>query len=556
MSIQSIFQSVSLFIFIGLLAFTAYPFHEGLAVDFFLRMDPLVGLTTMAASRTFAWVLAPGLVILGLTLLFGRFFCGHICPMGTTLEGLSGLASTGKKRKCSENAYPGETKPKRMKYVLLVFILVAAIGGISLAHVGSPISLVTRFYALVAHPILLLLSDLGLRAATPALLALRLDDLAYTNVMGRIFYANLFVGALFLGLVAAAVYEPRFWCRNLCPSGALMGLFSMKPLVRRNVTDACINCGKCIRRCPMGAIPDDPKSTATTECITCGRCVTVCPVSAVSFATGYASSMALQPDLTRRGLLWGFGSGLFAAGLFKTNVYQPRPSSGGTGFQRGDVVRPPGAVPEGEFLAKCIRCGECMKACPTNGLQPIWCQAGLEGIFSPMLLSRIGACTVNCNTCGQVCPTGAIRDLPLPEKNHAKLGSAWINRRHCLVWEQDKKCLVCDEVCPYSAISFERVEGLQNPAPVVHENRCLGCGWCENKCPVNSISAIRVAPIGEIRLSEGSYTEKAERAGMVFKKKDKAPEKLAPGLFEGNTEEPPADLFDPPTENAPGFNSK
>jgi NAD-dependent dihydropyrimidine dehydrogenase PreA subunit len=173
-----------------------------------------------------------------------------------------------------------------------------------------------------------------------------------------------------------------------------------------------------------------------------------------------------------------------------------------------------------------------MKTCPTNTLQPTWLKAGLDGLFSPVITPRLAACATNCNACGKVCPTAAIRDLPLIEKQHAKVGTAWIMRQTCLVWEQDKKCLVCDEACPYDAIVFQPVPGLINAAPVVVENRCLGCGWCETRCPVEGASAIRVNVIGEIRLASGSYVEKAREYGLVFKVKDKAEDKLAPGTFE------------------------
>jgi NAD-dependent dihydropyrimidine dehydrogenase PreA subunit len=112
------------------------------------------------------------------------------------------------------------------------------------------------------------------------------------------------------------------------------------------------------------------------------------------------------------------------------------------------------------------------------------------------------------------------------------MGTAWIARQNCLVWEQDRKCLVCDEVCPYNAIAFQPVPGLRNAAPVVIENKCSGCGWCENKCPVQGGSAIRVNIIGEIRLASGSYIEKAREYGLSFKTKDSAVDRLAPGTFD------------------------
>jgi NAD-dependent dihydropyrimidine dehydrogenase PreA subunit len=158
---------------------------------------------------------------------------------------------------------------------------------------------------------------------------------------------------------------------------------------------------------------------------------------------------------------------------------------------------------------------------------------------------------MDCNACGSVCPTGAIRRLPLLEKKHAKIGSAWIRRRNCLVWEQDKKCLVCDEVCPYNAVSFQAVPGLTNAAPFVYEHRCTGCGWCENKCPVAGASAIRVNVIGEERLAHGSYIEKAREMGFVFRGKDNAHDKTAPGTFGGAGES--AEPGNSDEEIPPGF---
>ena len=173
-----------------------------------------------------------------------------------------------------------------------------------------------------------------------------------------------------------------------------------------------------------------------------------------------------------------------------------------------------------------------MKACATNTLQPIWFKAGVEGLFSPSLVPRLAACAVNCAICGSVCPTGAIRKLPVEEKIQAKIGTAWIDRQNCLVWNRDKKCLVCGEVCPYHAISFQPASGRRNGVPIVHANRCCGCGWCENKCPVEGAGAIRVSVVGEIRLSSGSYIEKAKEYGLEFKVADKKFDKLAPDTFE------------------------
>jgi formate hydrogenlyase subunit 6/NADH:ubiquinone oxidoreductase subunit I len=91
------------------------------------------------------------------------------------------------------------------------------------------------------------------------------------------------------------------------------------------------------------------------------------------------------------------------------------------------LIRPPGALPEPQFLAKCVKCGECMKVCPTNGLQPTLSEAGTEGIWTPVLVPRVGYCEYYCSLCTQVCPTGAIEELTVEpgSKNTAVCLTRW-----------------------------------------------------------------------------------------------------------------------------------
>ena len=151
-----------------------------------------------------------------------------------------------------------------------------------------------------------------------------------------------------------------------------------------------------------------------------------------------------------------------------------------------------------------------MKVCPTNGLQPALSEAGPEGVWTPILVPRIGYCEYYCTLCSQVCPTGAIQPLRVEDKATVKIGSAWVDKNRCIPWKIGEPCIVCEEHCPVSPKAIKLVETtVQLPdgstatqrAPFVELERCTGCGICENKCPVVDLPAIYVTSVGESRSS-------------------------------------------------------
>jgi len=157
-----------------------------------------------------------------------------------------------------------------------------------------------------------------------------------------------------------------------------------------------------------------------------------------------------------------------------------------------------------------------VEACPTNCLNAATLETGITGLMSPIAIMRLGACDQNCAACGSVCPTGAIRTLTLAEKKNAKIGNAVIHANRCVVWEQGKFCLVCDEHCTYGAIYWEET-AKGDRRPFVDEARCNGCGQCEHSCPVEGQAAIEVKPNGQIRLADGAYpliTAKPKESGF------------------------------------------
>ena len=162
----------------------------------------------------------------------------------------------------------------------------------------------------------------------------------------------------------------------------------------------------------------------------------------------------------------------------------------GSSYAPDDLIRPPGALREERFKDVCVRCGNCIKACITNGLQPTLYESGWDGILTPRLIPRIGECDEYCNRCGSACPTGAIRALPLAQKRNLQMGIAHVNRSLCLGWTENKLCFICGEFCSYLALERHMKDG-RIPCPIVREDVCRGCGLCEKQCPTHAIKVYR-----------------------------------------------------------------
>jgi MauM/NapG family ferredoxin protein len=508
-------QAFSMTLFATLFWLAAFEGQPTWPVDFFLFSDPLLALVHTIAGRVLVPLLLVSLAFVALALVMGRVFCSHVCPMGTLLDFSDKWL--GRRQRVLENrgAYK---RARKIKFVCLLVILAAAVAGFNLLGFGDPIVIFTRFAATIFHPVIMLLQDVGLLVLRPIGAWLGWTEVAYLELILPSFTgAILFVGLLILILVLSRM-QPRFWCRHLCPLGAMLGWVGRYAPYRRRVSDKCNACDTCVRECPTGAIHEKGVATDRSECIVCRHCVKTCPEGAVKFTfTKQAEAVDLPGTATsRRMFLGGIAGGLAASLSMRADLLHPSDSFLPFPERHGRLIRPPGALPEPEFLSRCVRCGECMRACLTNTLQPDWHRAGLEGLWAPHMSLRHAACEQTCKVCGHVCPTEAIRPLSLDEKQHAKVGTAYIDRNRCLPWSQDHRCLICDEQCPYNAIVFKQDAQHHVKLPVVNPRKCNGCGQCEDKCPVLGESAIIVVPQGELRLIEGSYVEEAQALGLVF----------------------------------------
>ena len=492
--LRRIIQIILLLVFLYLILDIA----ERQGSDFFLKLSPLTGILTVLGTRDVVFeYLLPAIIVLVLSFLLGRFFCGWICPMGTTIDIFDRVVSP----------VPGKTCiTHRWKYIIFIFLLILSLAGISLAGLFDPLCIAQRSYALFIYPFinLIIRHVLDLLYYIPFIKAGEKDIsefLINLNIFTRkqtVYYGNIFTISVFLGILLLGLKNRRYWCRNICPLGAILGISSYLSFYNRRVSDKCTVCHKCRIDCKMNAISDTCTGTLKHECIKCFNCAHLCPEKAISFNLSKGNINEINERsssaiVTRRDIIKGGALGIIALPALKLD------SSGKNHF----FIRPPGSVKEELFKNTCIRCGTCMKICPTNAIQPVLFEAGPENLWTPRIIPRIGACSYECNLCGQVCPTNAIKYLLIEEKKETKIGLACINTGRCIPYTRDENCMICEAVCPLpekAIVARKRIVKVNEffqeiESPSVNPELCTGCGICENKCPVKGNAAIYITAI-------------------------------------------------------------
>jgi ferredoxin len=529
---------------------------EFIDAELFLAIDPLVSLSAALAGRLCVWSLTWAAVLLCACLVLPRIFCSCLCPLGTVIDlfdwavnrplrslfralrGLLGARDGTGARVRPAGAVSGEVPSvtvasawRHLRYFLLAGILVSSASGVLLSGYFAPVPVVTRGFQFTVS-----LLELGLRRGwhqVPPFDA------------GCALSVGLFAAVLGLGLV-----RPRFWCRYVCPSGAILSLVNQVGLTRRSVTADCTGCGRCGRVCSFDAIEVD-FATRVGDCTFCQTCGGVCPVGAIRFAvrspgeagSGRGAAPACPADsppagarresmpappagrVSRRGFLSGVAAGS-AAGVAGALGLRMLPVGPGD-----PPVRPPGSLPEREFLRLCIRCGECFRVCPNNVLQPMGFAGGLYNLWTPAVRADWSGCEPTCNNCGQVCPTGAIRAIGLDEKRLTRIALAVVDEQTCLQCAGSDACettgrdgrpsLICRDECEsagYHAIDLVRLpmktdrsnrpaEGSGFLVPMVVQDKCVGCGLCQTRCYNINVKARGLLSASAIRVVAGEGKE-------------------------------------------------
>ncbi len=475
---------------------------SGWPVNWLLQLDPLVALGTVLATGTLFAGLIWSLVTIVLTLIFGRVFCGWVCPFGSLHQFFGWLGRRNKPlpARLDANRY---RRPQVVKYYILIFLLAAAMGGVlrlAAAAAGDwplqlgliAIGLIVAIALLGAVKIIAntrklllwvtimvglvivaatvpginnflgaslqtgLLDPIPLIYRTVNLVLLPLGDstVGLISPVPRLYEWGWVIGGVFLVAIGLNFVVPRFYCRFVCPLGALLGVLDRWAIWRIGKPNHhCTDCGLCESDCEGACEPDT--QIRISECVLCMNCIDGCPKDTITYQRRKSvAGEVTNPDISRRGIIAALLSGLAAPAVFRLG-------GGLAESWNHKLIRPPGALDEERFLTRCIKCGQCMRICPTNVIQPAGFEGGIEGFLTPRLNNRIGTsgCQFNCVACSLICPTAAIRPLAMEEKmgfgdfaeaGPLKIGTAFVDRGRCLPWSFDRPCIVCQENCPVS----------------------------------------------------------------------------------------------------------
>jgi polyferredoxin len=453
-------------------------FRERLPLEFFLWIDPLVGLSTAIAARHWNVALIGMAAILLVCLVIPRGFCGYVCPLGTLIDAFDWLI--GRHIKALRIQRVGVWA--NLRYWILLAVLVSAALGVMTAGYVAAIPVLTRGLLLSGGQI-----QIGF---------LKSWNQISPWTAGSILSLCLFAIVLLLGLLS-----PRFWCRYVCPSGAVFSVFNLFRVNQRKVESSCIKCNKCIEVCPFDAIESDfnTRALACTLCQTCGG---VCPTHSIKFVSRWNEQDLKEVEapntekaaLSRRAILAAAIGGAAAAVAIRPPLARA---------QSLPLLRPPGSVSEEDFLNLCIRCGECFKVCPGPVLHPANLSHGLNTLWTPIAVPTHAGCHQDCNFCTLVCPTGAIVPLSIEQKRKTIMGLAVIHTDLCLPHRGRQDCQLCYDECeaagyhaiemrpiqldigpvPEGVFSQEQIEEMSRiTAPFIRADACVGCGLCEYRC--------------------------------------------------------------------------
>lgn len=437
-----------------------------------------------------------GLIVL--TLLFGRVYCSVICPLGVMQDIISW--SRGKLKKKNKFRFGYSPAKNWLRYGMLAIFVIAIFLGIhSLVALVAPYSAYGRIASNLLAPIYQWGNNLM------AAIAERAESYSFYEVDVWIKSLPTFIIAIatFVITFVLAWKHGRTWCNTICPVGTTLGFLSRFSLFAPVInTDKCNNCGLCGKACKASCIDTKEHKIDYSRCVACMDCIDNCKHKAIHYAYRPKSKAAENKphdekanDSGRRAFIT---TSAFVAGAAALKAQEMKVDGGLTAISnatkpcRQTPIVPAGSQSLKNFSDHCTGCQLCVSVCPNKVLRP---STDLETLMQPEMSYERGYCRPECNKCSQVCPAGAIRPITVEEKSSIQIGHAVVNPELCVMITDGVKCFNCTDHCPTKAIRYVRMDPEDNNSPfipTVLEEKCIGCGACENLCPARPLAAIHV----------------------------------------------------------------
>ncbi|UDQ98586.1 4Fe-4S dicluster domain-containing protein [Lentisphaerota bacterium WC36G] len=458
------------------------------------------------------------LLILVLTLLFGRVYCAVMCPMGIFQDFVAFVRTKVLRRKKTVEA----VQSSKLKFVRIVlFILYSAflVTGLTVSvSLLDPYAIFGRFLN-VLNPNYYNYYATGQVEYDASGAGVNIQSFDTS----KLYAITVITVVVMLLITIASLISRRFFCHNICPVGTILGFFAKKPIFGLYIdSEKCRQCGKCTINCAGDNCLDiEHKKLDNSTCVMCMNCLDLCSFNAIKINSFKQQTKENQRvtdigekyhDLSRRQFLSALSCGIVAgttSSLLAKNNDKKRVEQ----LVEKDImpVMPPGSMNLEEFKSKCIGCHKCVRACPSNVLQvSTFNYGGFSNMFLPYLDFDAGMCNDFCFECIKACPTGALKILREEQRKLWKIGKVEYMQNICVVETNREACGACGEHCPTGAIQMEDFgDGLT--IPVVDDTYCIGCGSCQNICPVLPMKAILVTGVAEQKLIKAKPESEIEK---------------------------------------------